>query len=52
MMTCFFQKILRTILATLTVFLAASLILVICLGSLKLVLEYVNMLGLGGVLNG
>ena len=48
----FINKILRTLLATLIVFLTASLILVICLGSLKLVLEYVNMLGLGGVLNG
>ena len=52
MMTCFFQKILRTILATLTVFLTASLILVICLGSLHLVLKFVDLLGIGGVLNG
>ena len=47
MMKCFFQKILRTILASLIVFLTASLIIVIGLGALKLVLEYVNAIGLG-----
>ncbi len=52
MMTCFFQKILRTILATLTVFLTATLIVTICLGSLYLVLEFMEALGLGGMING